>query len=53
MKAGLVMAKKMASYSLQALCRIKKAVNSTYADSFEDGIKVESELSQKFLEQRM
>lgn len=44
MEAALTMAKKMAVYSLQALTRIKKAVNEGVDSSFEVGIDIEADL---------
>lgn len=44
MKAALVMAKMVSGYSLQALSRIKRAVNEGYGASFEEGIELEANL---------
>nr|WP_263326647.1 enoyl-CoA hydratase [Neobacillus sp. Marseille-Q6967] len=44
MQAALEMAKKMAGYSLQALSRIKKAVNEGVDTSFDAGIEIEADL---------
>lgn len=44
MEAALKMAKKMAGYSLQALSRIKRAVNEGTDTSFDAGIDIEEEL---------
>jgi enoyl-CoA hydratase len=44
METALVMAKKMASYSLQALSRIKRAVNDGFDTTFNKGIEIESSL---------
>lgn len=44
MEAALAMAKKIAGYSLQALSRIKKAVNDGVDTSFEEGIEIEANL---------
>lgn len=44
METGLSMAKKMASYSLQALSRIKTAVNEGFDTSFGQGMEIEAEL---------
>jgi enoyl-CoA hydratase len=44
MQAGLKMAQKIAGYSLQALSRIKEAVNTSQQTSLEEGLEVESEL---------
>jgi enoyl-CoA hydratase len=43
MESALSMAKKMASYSLQALSRIKTAVNEGYDTSFDQGMEIEAE----------
>lgn len=44
MEAALAMAKKMAGYSLQALTRIKKAVNEGNDTSFDEGLEIEADL---------
>jgi enoyl-CoA hydratase len=44
MEAALKMAKKIAGYSIQALSRIKKAVNEGFDTSFAEGIEMEAEL---------
>ncbi|MDF2856010.1 MAG: enoyl-CoA hydratase [Neobacillus sp.] len=44
METALAMAKKMGGYSLQALSRIKKAVNEGFDTSFDEGIELESGL---------
>jgi enoyl-CoA hydratase/carnithine racemase len=44
MEAALSMAKKVAGYSLQALSRIKKAVNEGVQGSLESGLELESDL---------
>jgi enoyl-CoA hydratase len=44
MQAAFKDAKKIAGYSLQALSRIKKAVNEGFETSFDSAIKIESEL---------
>lgn len=44
MEAALAMAKKMAGYSLQALTRIKKAVNEGNDKSFDEGLEIEADL---------
>jgi enoyl-CoA hydratase len=44
MEAALSMAKKISGYSLQALSRIKKAVNDGIDTSFDEGIELEADL---------
>lgn len=44
METAIYMAKKMASYSLQALSRIKKAVNDGIDTSLDEGLELEAEL---------
>lgn len=44
METAIHMAKKMASYSLQALSRIKKAVNDGIDTSLDEGLELEAEL---------
>ncbi len=44
LQSALKMAEKMAGYSIQALSRIKKAVNDGFDESLDDGIGIEADL---------